>query len=396
MPIVPEGTRPPPLRVCYFGTYRKRYSRNLIMIQSLRASGVHVMECHVPLWKGIEDRVRAASGGWLRPGFLLRLLSVAFGLILRYLRSPRHDVVVVGYPGHLDVFLAKILATLRGVPVVWDVFMSAYLVAGERGLHERSPLTARVLKAVEGLALRIPDLLIQDTAQYVSWFHRVHRTPEHWFRLVPTGADDTVYRPPESKPVSRADARSTILYYGTYIPNHGVEHIVRAADVLRTEKRLEFVLIGDGPERPAAEKLAADLGLTNLRFLDWMEREELVRHIVTADICLGAFGTTPQSLMTIQNKIYECLALGRPLITGDSPAIRDSLTPGTHLAVCSRADPRSLAGAVKVLVPDRALRSTLSREGRAAFRRRFSIRALGARFSRHLTELTGHRGRRNS
>lgn len=59
----------PPLRVCYFGTYRSNYSRNRIMIEGLRRNGVIVEECHETLWLGIEDRVQIASGGWRNPAF---------------------------------------------------------------------------------------------------------------------------------------------------------------------------------------------------------------------------------------------------------------------------------------------------------------------------------------
>jgi hypothetical protein len=58
------------LRVCYLGTYRSGYTRDKIMIESLRRHGVEVIECHERLWRGIEDRVEAAGGGRLQPSFL--------------------------------------------------------------------------------------------------------------------------------------------------------------------------------------------------------------------------------------------------------------------------------------------------------------------------------------
>ena len=72
------------LRVCYFGTYRAAYSRNRIMIEGLRRSGLEVVECHERLWHGIQDRVQAASGGWLRPGFFSRLVRTYARLLRRY------------------------------------------------------------------------------------------------------------------------------------------------------------------------------------------------------------------------------------------------------------------------------------------------------------------------
>jgi hypothetical protein len=109
-----------PLRVCYFGTYRAEYSRNQILLEGLRRSGVEVFECHETLWRGIEDRVQTASGGWLRPGFWWRVLRAYGRLVWHYGQLPDHDVVMVGYPGQLDVFLARLLSWLRRKPLAWD------------------------------------------------------------------------------------------------------------------------------------------------------------------------------------------------------------------------------------------------------------------------------------
>ena len=70
-----------PLRVCYFGAYRAEYSRNQIMMEGLRQSGAQVSECHVELWTGIEDRVQAASGGWIHPRFFVRVIRAYLELL---------------------------------------------------------------------------------------------------------------------------------------------------------------------------------------------------------------------------------------------------------------------------------------------------------------------------
>ena len=375
-----------PIRVCYFGTYRRNYSRNVILIQALRDQGIVVEECHATLWRGIGDRVEVASGGWLRPRFLARLLLAGIRLIHRYLETAPHDAVVVGYPGTLDIFLAKSLAALRRVPVVWDVFMSPFLVARERGLGGRSPVTVRILKAVEGVALRVPDLLIQDTAQYVAWLHRVHRVPVGWFRLVPTGADDRVFLPAPHPP---AGSPMTVLYYGSFIPNHGVGDIVDAATVMKDDSDVRFVLIGAGPEREKAERTARERRLGNVTFLDWMSREELVAHAHRAAVCLGAFGETPQSLMTVQNKIYECMSMRRPVITGESEAVSAQFRNGEHLVTCARRDGRALAVAIRGLFDDPEGRERIAAAGHREFRARYSIRALGTEFRAILAELPG-------
>jgi glycosyltransferase involved in cell wall biosynthesis len=373
------------MRVCYFGTYRQEYSRNQIMIEGLRQAGVDVIECHELLWRGIEDRVQAASGGWLRPAFIWRALRTYWHLLRRYLRVDNYDILVVGYPGHLDVFLARLLTWLRRKPLVWDILMSIYLVALERGLDKRSRFTIGLLRRLEWAACRLPDRLILDTSEYVAWFGKTHGVPTQRFRLVPIGADDRVFHPlPSPMPESRA---FHVIYYGTFIRNHGVEHIIEAARILADNPDIQFELIGDGPEREKAQEIANRYHLSNVTFVEWLEKAELVQRVAQVDVCLGAFGITPQSLMTVQNKIYEGLAMAKPVITGDSPAVQQALIHGEHIYLCERENPQALAEAICNLQSDTALRARLATSGRQLFTAQFDLLHLGQRFARHLEEL---------
>ncbi len=355
------------------------------MIEGLRRNGIEVVECHESLWQGIEDRIKAASGGWARPSFIKRLFSVYVRLLRKYQQIGDYDVMVLGYPGQIDVLVARVLTWLRRRPLVLDVFMSIYLIAEERGLTKRSRLTGLLLYSVESLACRLADLLILDTEEYVAWFQRVYHIDPVRFRLVPTGADDRIFRP--VKLSKRDDGLFRVLYYGTFIPNHGVETIVEAARHLQDDPAIHFELVGEGPDKARAEALVKTYGLTNVFFSGWMDQKELLCKIAEADVCLGAFGTTPQSLMTVQNKIYEGLAAAKPVITGDSPAVRRQMVHGEHLYLCSRADPVSLAEAIRRLKSNPELRCRLAEQGHRLYRERFDLQHNGARFVSHLYEL---------
>jgi glycosyltransferase involved in cell wall biosynthesis len=374
-----------PLRVCYFGTYRANYSRNQIMIEALRRNSVQVIECHEQLWQGIEDRVNVASGGWLNPRFLARCGRAYWRLLRAHRRTGEYDVMVLGYPGQLDAYLARLLTWIRRKPLVLDVFMSLFLIASERGLTARHRITSRLIFWLEKGALRLPDLLIQDTAEYVEWFERLFGVETARFRLVPTGADDRIFQPVEAD--RPHDGVFRALYYGTFIPNHGVEQIVEAARLLADDPAIRFELVGEGPDRERALSLARRHGLENVECLGWMDQKELVAAAAAADVCLGVFGTTPQSLMTIQNKIYEGLAMGKAVITGDARTVRESLVHGKHVYLCERGNPQALADAVRVLKEDYELRRSLEQSGYRLFQNRFSLQHNGARYSAHLREL---------
>lgn len=376
------------LTVCYFGTYRAEYSRNIIMIESLRQNGVQVKECHVQLWHNIEDRVNAASGAWRSPKFWLRVMRTYWELLKKYRQIGAYDVMVTGYPGQFDVFLGKWLAKRRGKLLVWDVFMSIYLVAKERGLETRSPMTIKGLKIIEKAALNKPDRLIQDTAEYVEWFRDTYGIKTDRFRLIPTGADNHVYHPIDTKPTLHD--RFTVTYYGTFIPNHGVPLILKAAQLLQDKMDVQFELIGTGPEQEYAVKFVQETGMRNVRFIKWLPREELVSRVSETDICLGAFGTTPQSLMTVQNKIYEALAMKLPLVTGDSKTMRNTFVHMKHLYLAPRENPQALADAIMRLISDDQLRKSLAENGFEYFQTNFTVEALGKAYLAHLEELVSN------
>lgn len=377
-----------PLRVCYFGAYRATYSRNRIMIEGLRRNDVHVVECHEALWAGIEDRVQAVSGGWKKPAFWLRVLRTYTRLLRKYwpLRN-QYDVLVVGYPGQFDVYLARLLSWWARKPLVWDIFMSIYLIALERGLDQRSRFTINLLRIVERWACRLPNRLILDTAEYVTWFGETHGVPAEHFRLTPTGADSSRFHPLPTAAPCAASRRCTVLYYGSYIPNHGVAAIVEAARLLAGESEIRFEMIGQGPDRQHAQEQATQSGLSNIVFIDWLDQADLVKHIGCADICLGAFGQTPQSLMTVQNKIYECMAMGKAVISGDGPAVRQAFCDGEQIVLCTRGDGQALAEAIRRLQRDPTLRQRVAEQGHAAFVAHYTVEKLGERLRGHIEEL---------
>ncbi len=377
---------PKPLRVCYFGTYRAEYARNQILITGLRRNGVDVIECQESLWRSIEDRVQAVKQSWKRPAFWWRVVRTYSRLLWRYWQI-RHayDILVVGYPGQFDVFLAYLLSWWRGKPLVWDIFMSIYLIALERGLAHKASGMVNLLRQVERLACRLPDRLILDTDNYVQWFCQTHKLPPDHFRLVPTGADSDHFQ--ISTGVADSAPPWRVVYYGTFIPNHGVEYIVEAARQLVDDPHIQIELIGSGPELPSAQAQAQAYQLPNVSFVDWLDQATLIQRVQRATICLGAFGTTPQSMMTIQNKIYEGLALGKPVLSGDSPAVRRVFQHGRQLYLCPRANPTALASAIRTLCADASLRATLAQQGHAHFRQEFTIEQLGAKFKQHLDEL---------
>jgi glycosyltransferase involved in cell wall biosynthesis len=344
----------------FWGTYDKGKPRNRILLDGLRACGVEVTECHVDLWRGVEDKSQL-KGLARRLSILLRWLVAYPVLIVRYLRLPAHDVVVIGYMGQLDVLVLWPWARLRGVPVIWDVLMSLYVATVEdRGLLSSDRVAARGLYAWEWLAFRAADRLIMSNLYSANYLRKRFRLKQDAVAHVLIGAEtDHFPRRPTRSEEYPPNEPVRVLFYGTFIPSHGVGTIIDAARRLQ-EHPVHWTLIGNGQEAEAIDATLSENPMSNLTRIDWVPYADLVRQIHLSDICLGIFGAGERASHALANKIFQILASGTPLVTRDSPAIRqvvDPSMPGIYLI--PPADPAALANAVLAFARER---DSLSRQ----------------------------------
>jgi glycosyltransferase involved in cell wall biosynthesis len=84
----------------------------------------------------------------------------------------------------------------------------------------------------------------------------------------------------------------------------------------------------------------------------------LPERLAECDVALGIFGLTPKARMVIPTKIYQAAAVGRAIVTGETPALREIFTPGEDVLAVPRGNPGALAAALRRLrdTPDLAPR----------------------------------------
>lgn len=121
------------MRVLLFGTYdTSLHPRIATIAEGLRACGMDVTECNAPLGLDTAARVDMLAHPWRSPALLVRLALRWRGLARAARRTPAPDVVLVGYLGHFDVHLARLI--FRGIPVVLDHLTGASDTARDRRL----------------------------------------------------------------------------------------------------------------------------------------------------------------------------------------------------------------------------------------------------------------------
>lgn len=334
-------------RIVLWGTCDTGKPRVRILLNGLRENGVEVLECRADPWRGIEDKSQLKGvRSWARVAF--GVLVAYPVLIWRYLRMPRHDWVLLGYPSMPDIFVIRLFAWLRGAKVAMDWFLSAYdtIVLDRAMIGRKSPLAWLIL-AVEWLGIRLADAVFMDTRANASRMEKLFGLDREHCGHVWVGVENAAFAPcdAQSPPDSKRPMR--ILFYGQFIPLHGTSVIVEAARLLKGTP-VEWLLIGRGQEAPRVQAMLAADPLSSVRWLDWVEYADLRRYIENADACLGIFGTSDKAASVIPNKAFQILAAGKPLITRDSEAIRELVGPNKpDIALVDAGDAQSLAEAIK-------------------------------------------------
>jgi glycosyltransferase involved in cell wall biosynthesis len=322
------------VKVVLWGTYDLGKPRTRILIRGLtEARGVEVVQCHFDVWSGVEDKATLAS--WRSIAALVVKILAAYPILVwRYLRLPRHDVVLVAYLGHLDVLVLWPFAALRGVPIVWDAFLSLYeTVVEDRALvGPRHPL-AWLVWGWDWLACRAADLVLLDTAAHARWFQTEFKLRDGRTNAIFVGAEPETFAPVTDAAQSGIGRPVRVLFYGQFIPLHGIDTIVAAA-ARTTPDQVAWTIIGTGQEEPRIRHLLDAHPIPHLTWISWVPYGQLREHIAMADICLGIFGLSDKAARVIPNKVFQVIAAGRPIVTRDSPAMRELIesdAPGVRL-----------------------------------------------------------------
>jgi glycosyltransferase involved in cell wall biosynthesis len=123
-------------------------------------------------------------------------------------------------------------------------------------------------------------------------------------------------------------------------------------------------LVGRGMGSEAARDRARSLGLARVEFPGRLDYADLPQALAQAHVVLGAFGAGAKAGRVIPHKVYQGLAAGRAVVTGDGEGVREVFVPDQHLCAVPRGDAVALADALERLIREPALRGELGRRGR--------------------------------
>ena len=172
-----------------------------------------------------------------------------------------------------------------------------------------------------------------------------------------------------------------VLYVGRFDHQKNLKNLVCALGRVAVNETVAAFLCGDGPMRPAVERMIHEAGLSGRIFLpgyvmniwSWMKRADVF-------VSVSLFEGMP-------NTVMEAMACGCPAVVSDIPQHREILDDDSAVFV-SPSDPMSIAAGIDRLLGDteEAGRKALCAKERTL---QWSIPAMAERYERAYLEILG-------
>ncbi len=184
------------------------------------------------------------------------------------------------------------------------------------------------------------------------------------YEVIGVGVDTQAFAAAAAQPrlPQYADGRVTLMTVGRLEVRKGVDHLLRAYQLVEREHHdaVRLVIAGDGPEREALHQLAADLDLKNVEWLGYVPAEVLPRLMASADMfCATATGQESFGYVLI-----EAMAAGLPIVAYANAGYAGVLQrhPGNLLVPVGNI--QLLAGALATFIASPQLRQSVSSANR--------------------------------
>jgi glycosyltransferase involved in cell wall biosynthesis len=223
---------------------------------------------------------------------------------------------------------------------------------------------------------------------------RFPSVPTYW---LPNGVDLSYYDPALAynkgwrAQNGIAEDQFVFLYAGIIGIAQGLEVILGAAKQLSDEKKLRFVLLGSGPEKPRLKQLTNSMNLNNVLFLDAVTKKEMPSVLASVNASIIPLKKLDLFKGAIPSKIFETLSMQIPILLGvDGEARQLFIEEGRCGLYFEPENAESLYGVIKTLMNRSDKGAEFGINGRRFVSSHFNRETIAAGFYRILSQLNDH------
>jgi len=339
--------------------------------------------------------VRAFTPSTFGAGFAVRLFSFvtfAASSLIKALRMEKVDVVMGTSPPIFQAVSAWLVSAFRRRPFLLEVrdLWPEFVI--DMGLLKNGFLIRGSRRLEKFLYARASHILVNSPA-YVDYLVRKGVASDK-ITLLPNGVDPAMFDPSSDGNDVRGrlklDGKFVVVYAGAIgVANH-LDLLLEAADELKADSRICFLIVGDGTERKRLQAATEARSLDNMVFAGAQPKREMRRFLASADACVAVLQNIRMFRMTYPNKVFDYMAAGRPILLAIDGVIREVVETAGAGIYTAPGDAKALAEAVRFLACHHQEREQMSRRGRSFVEQHFNRSRQSQQFVDLLQRLSSH------
>ncbi len=284
--------------------YKKKH-----FVQKKQGS-VNVWRCHV------SESYNKSFAGRLWGYFSFMFSSMWAGL---FKVKGKFDVVVVTSPPLFVGFSGYIISLFKKMPFVFEVRDLWPESAIDTGVLTNK-FVIKVAFAFEKFIYKKAKLINVLTPAFYNILKNIKQVPEEKLTMIPNASDFSL-----SEGLLKEFDREAFRHQNdldgkfviTYVGAHGVANHLQ--QVLMAGKKLEdtnvvFLLIGQGMEKEKLKKMAFDMNVTNVRFIDSVPKKEVFKYILASEMGASVLKKVDAFKTVYSNKTFDYMSCKKPVL----------------------------------------------------------------------------------
>ncbi|WP_435335199.1 glycosyltransferase family 4 protein [Haloarchaeobius sp. TZWWS8] len=183
----------------------------------------------------------------------------------------------------------------------------------------------------------------------------------------------------DAEPVSGYEDEFVVGYVGKYAPHRGLEAVVEGfAEVMERIPNARLLMVGAPGNDRYGERFDRHCerhGVVDATtFTGWVDFEAVPNYMAACDVCLVPHADTPHTNTTVPHKLFQYMALSKPVLVSDCPPLKRIVEDADAGLVAAAGDPDAMADAMVELAEDPALSRRLGENGASAVRTTYNWR----------------------
>lgn len=318
-------------------------------------------------------------------GFFKRTLNYVSYMVAVMLATPflpKADVVISTSPQFFNGLVGYFVSRFKRIPWVLeirDLWPESILVVGAI----KNKTIIKLLEFLELFAYRKADLIVPVTDAFKRYIVEKKIAPDK-IDVIKNGVDLNFYKAsPLDNPLTSElglQDKFIVSYFGTHGMAHHLETVLEAAQILKAQRDIVFLMVGDGADKTRLAAMRETMGLENVLMIGQQPKDKMPLLWGLSNVSLVLLKKSDLFKTVIPSKIFESMAMQRPIILGVAGESREIIETANSGRCIEPENGKQLAEQVMTLYSDATLCANLGENGRRHVVEHFDRTVLAGRF----------------